>query len=79
MLSHVAHHEEQGVTLVGMSMVGRIGESSVIIIEDVDCVINSGLRRIELGEERVTATMCLYHLVTVLEGRNDEFLRISSL
>ena len=77
MLSHVAHQDKQGVTLVGMSIVGKIGIlSSVVAI-----VEGSGemLRRIEVGEERVTSTMCLYHLVTAFEGRCGEFLRITSL
>src|ERR1044072_8119024 len=78
-LSHVAHQDEHGVTLVGTSMVGKIEGSSVVVIDDGNCEMNSSLRRIEVGEERVKSTICLYHLVTVLEGRNDEFLRINSL
>src|ERR1043165_3732402 len=79
LLSHAAHQDEHGVTLAGMSMVGKIGESSARTADDDGREMNSGLRRIEVGEERVASKICLYHLVTVLEGRNDEFLRMSSL
>src|ERR1043165_7734585 len=79
LLSHVAHQDEHGVTLVGTSMVGKIGRSSARTVDDGSREMNSGLTRIEVGEERVASRICLYHLVTVLEGRNDEFLRMSSL
>ena len=78
-LSHEAHHDEQGVTLLGMSMVGKAGESSISAADDGSNEMNSGLRRIEVGENRVNSTMCLYHLVTVFEGRYEEFLMMTSL
>src|ERR1043166_1802680 len=76
---HEAHHDEQGVTLLGMSMVGKTGESPISAADDGSGEMYSGLRRIEVGEERVTSTMCLYHLVTVFEGRYEEFLMMTSL
>src|ERR1043166_10747 len=77
--SHEAHHDEQGVTLLGLSMVGKTGESSVSATNDGSDEMYSCLRRIEVGEERVTSTMCLYYLVTVFEGRYEEFLMMTSL
>ena len=76
---HEAHHDEHGVTLLGMSMVGKTGESSISAADDGSDETYSGLRRIEIGEERVNSTMCLYHLVTVFEGRYEEFLMMTSL
>src|ERR1043165_9733837 len=61
-LFHEAHHDEQGVTLLGMSMVGKIGELSISATDDGSDEIYSGLRLIEVGEK------CEFHYVFVPSG-----------